>query len=151
MKPSSKKEFSIVIDGQTYFVKVTELAGGELEVELDGSIHRVSMAEVAGKDNLSQTLGTTKIAVPATAVPIPPTRRTTAGGENHLAAPMPGDIVQILVKPGDQVCIGQELCVLEAMKMKNILRSSRDGVVESIEVTLGQSVKFGDVLVRFKS
>ena len=64
---------------------------------------------------------------------------------------MPGDIVQILVKPGDHVCIGQELCVLEAMKMKNILRSSRDGVVESIEVTLGQSVKFGDVLVRFKS
>ena len=148
MKPSSNTEFSIVIDGQTYHVKIKELAGGELEVELDGSIHKVSMAEVTGQDNLSQMLSTSKIA-PAPAAPIPPARRTTVGGENHLAAPMPGDIVEILVKPGDQVCVGQELCVLEAMKMKNILRSPRDGVVASIEVTLGQSVKYGDVLVRF--
>jgi len=56
-----------------------------------------------------------------------------------------------MVKPGDQVCVGQEMCVLEAMKMKNILRSSQNGVVASIEVTLGQSVKYGDVLVRFAS
>jgi len=150
MKPSSNTEFSIVIDGQTYHVKIKELASGELEVELDGSIHRVSMAEVAGKDSLSQVLSTPKIA-PTPAVSIPPTKRPPGGGENHLAAPMPGDIVEIIVKPGDQVCVGQELCVLEAMKMKNILRSSRDGVVASIEVTLGQSVKYGDVLVRFKS
>ena len=64
---------------------------------------------------------------------------------------MPGDIVQISVKIGDSVSIGQEVCVLEAMKMKNVLRASTPGVVKSIEVSSGQSVKYGDVLVRLEN
>ncbi len=151
MSASKKKEFSIIIDGQTYHVKVEELAGGELEVELDGKIHRVSMAEVASLDSPPVPKRSAKPAVPVPAVPTSGPEKMGTGGTGSLHAPMPGDIVQIMVQVGDQVNPGQEVCVLEAMKMKNMLRASRPGVVKSIEVSIGQSVNYGDVLIRFDS
>ena len=62
---------------------------------------------------------------------------------------MPGNIIGIEVQPGDQVKHGQTLLTLEAMKMKNAVRSPRDGVVATIEVTAGQTVAHGQVLVTF--
>ncbi len=59
---------------------------------------------------------------------------------------MPGSILAILVEVGDSVSAGQELCSLEAMKMKNAIRTSRDGVIATIKVAVGQSVAHGDLL-----
>ena len=151
MNASTKKEFSISIDGHTYQVKVEELAGGELEVELDGSIHRISMVDTAGQEQPTPVPKTAKRAVPTPVLASTPPSRSVMSGTQEMSAPMPGDIVQIMVNIGDQVSVGQEICVLEAMKMKNILRSSNAGVVKSIEVSIGQSVNYGDVLVRFDS
>jgi len=63
---------------------------------------------------------------------------------------MLGHIIDIAVKPGDEVSTGQTLCSLEAMKMKNTIRSARDGVIASVDVTVGQPVTYGDVLVTFE-
>jgi propionyl-CoA carboxylase alpha chain len=63
---------------------------------------------------------------------------------------MPGDILNIAVKPGDKVVIGQQLCMLEAMKMKSAIRSARDAVIASVEVAEGQAVSHGDVLITFE-
>jgi biotin carboxyl carrier protein len=149
MNTSSKKEFSLTIDGKTYQVKVEETAEGELEVELDGKIHRVSMAELVSQEK-ALTPPAAKRGVPTPVVPVYMSDRTNNGKANQLSAPMPGDIVKIMVKIGDQVGMGQEICVLEAMKMKNILRASSPGVVKSIAVSIGQSVNYGDVLVQFE-
>jgi biotin carboxyl carrier protein len=54
------------------------------------------------------------------------------------------------VAPGDEVTLGQSLLVLEAMKMENEVRSPRAGRIRSIEVTSGQAVGGGDLLVRFE-
>ena len=151
MNTSSKKEFSITIDGRTYQVKVEEITGGDLEVELNGNIHRVSMAEVASQEASSTNHVAAKQGVPTPVVPANLSDRTITGKASEIFAPMPGDIVKIMVKIGDQVSIGQEICVLEAMKMKNVLRASSPGVVKSIAVSIGQSVNYGDVLVRFES
>jgi biotin carboxyl carrier protein len=62
---------------------------------------------------------------------------------------MRGKIVDINVKPGDKVTASQPVCALEAMKMKNIIRSTRAGTIASVEVTVGEKVPFGAVLVRF--
>ncbi len=62
---------------------------------------------------------------------------------------MPGIIHDVAVKPGDKVTPGQQLCTLEAMKMKSAIRTSKEGVIASVEVTNGQKVAHGDVLVRF--
>jgi biotin carboxyl carrier protein len=151
MSTSSKKEFSIVVDGQHYRVKIEELAGGELEVELDGKTHRVSMAEILGQDAPSTPPRAANQAAPISPAAIPKANQPASDKPGILSAPMPGDIVQILVKVGDQVGAGQEICVLEAMKMKNVLRASHAGTVKSIDVSLGQSVKYGETLVQFDS
>ena len=66
-----------------------------------------------------------------------------------LSAPLPGTILSIMVQPGDEVTIGQELIILEAMKMKNIIRSPRAGQIAFVHILPGQSVKHYDKLLEF--
>jgi biotin carboxyl carrier protein len=58
-------------------------------------------------------------------------------------------ILDIAVKVGSKVAVGDVVCALEAMKMKNLIRSPREGTVASIEVSEGQRVPFGAVIIRF--
>ena len=68
-------------------------------------------------------------------------------GAVRLVAPMPGRVVRVLVKPGDEVTARQPLVVIEAMKMENELRAPRDGTVEDVRVAEGSSVEANAVLV----
>ena len=75
----------------------------------------------------------------------PLTAQATPAGQtgNEIKAPLPGIIVSISVKEGDRVESGQELCVLEAMKMNNPIRSTLIGRVKTIHITVGQQVQHG--------
>jgi biotin carboxyl carrier protein len=68
-------------------------------------------------------------------------------GPQRITSPMPGKIVRVLVKTGDQVKAKQGLVVVEAMKMENELRAARDGRVRELSVMEGQSVDAGAVLL----
>jgi biotin carboxyl carrier protein len=68
---------------------------------------------------------------------------------NTLRAPIPGVVVAVKVHPGDAVTLGQELLVLEAMKMRNAIRSSRDGQISVVHVSTGQTVNHNDPLIEF--
>ena len=70
---------------------------------------------------------------------------------DRVTAPMPGKIVQLLVKPGDTVKRGQALAILEAMKMEHTLKAAGDAHVESVEAAAGEQVTEGAVIVRFAS
>jgi acetyl/propionyl-CoA carboxylase alpha subunit len=63
---------------------------------------------------------------------------------------IPGTVVEIFVKPGDQVRINQPLCYLDAMKMKNEIRSPIKGIISTINVTNQQSVKKGETMFIIK-
>lgn len=67
-----------------------------------------------------------------------------------LLSPMPGAIVSVSVEPGQTIVDGQELCVVEAMKMQNILKSERDGKVKSVQVKAGDSVAVDQLLIEFE-
>lgn len=69
---------------------------------------------------------------------------------NDLLAPMPGLVLEIYVEVGDLVKKGDGLIVLEAMKMENIIKSSTDGVVKSIEVSCSEAVEKNQVLIQFE-
>ena len=69
-----------------------------------------------------------------------------AGGRYVLAAPMPGRVIRVLVKEGDDVAAGQGIVVVEAMKMQNEMPASRAGRVVSIGVKPGDAVSTGQVL-----
>ena len=68
-------------------------------------------------------------------------------GPQRIVAPMPGKIVRIAVKPGDQVHARQAVVVVEAMKMENELKAGRDGTVTELHVQEGASVDAGALLV----
>ena len=70
-----------------------------------------------------------------------------ATGPQRVTSPMPGKVVRVLVKPGDDVKGRQGLVVVEAMKMENELRAARDGRVRDVAVVEGQSVDAGAVLL----
>ena len=70
-----------------------------------------------------------------------------AAGSGAVVVPMQGTIVKVLVSEGDEVEVGQTVCVLEAMKMENNIAADKSGTVKEVKVTAGQSVGSGDVVV----
>ncbi len=68
-------------------------------------------------------------------------------GPQRVSAPMPGKIVKVLVGPGDAVAARQGLVVIEAMKMENELKASRDGRVREVHVAEGTLVEAGRLLL----
>src|SRR5438270_5206843 len=69
-----------------------------------------------------------------------------AGGSGNVTVPMQGTIVKVLVSVGDEVEIGQAVCVLEAMKMENHINAERSGSVTEVRVQAGDAVGAGDVV-----
>lgn len=132
------KHLKVFLDGTEYDVEVEQVDEFGLEAVVNGRRYKVELEDLEAAAN-------------PLAKPAAPAGAPVAGGSSGpLRAPMPGDIVQVLVKAGDTVQVGQDLLVLEAMKMKNIIRSPRAGVLAAVEVASGQSVAHGDLLVRYE-
>ena len=66
------------------------------------------------------------------------------------SSPMPGVILSVAVSVGDEVVTGDEICVLEAMKMQQMLRADWSGIVRSVHVEAGQQVLDGDPIVELE-
>ncbi|CAG0909188.1 unnamed protein product [Cyprideis torosa] len=71
--------------------------------------------------------------------------------DNVLICPMPGMVVEVKVQPGEMVFRGQELIILESMKMESAVAAPIDGVVEAVNVASGDAVETGSELIRFVS
>jgi biotin carboxyl carrier protein len=71
----------------------------------------------------------------------------STGGPVEVRAIIPGRIVAVMVKPGDDVEAGQQILVVEAMKMQNELRAPREGSVDRVGVAVGDTIDVGDLLV----
>jgi biotin carboxyl carrier protein len=68
-------------------------------------------------------------------------------GPLQVKAIIPGKVVAVSVAPGDAVTAGQQLLVVEAMKMQNELRAPRDGTIDRVGVAVGVNIEIGDLLV----
>jgi biotin carboxyl carrier protein len=79
-------------------------------------------------------------------------RPSTDPGANikELTAPLPGTIIEVFFKAGEQVEAGQVVVIIEAMKMKNSIRSTRAGKIAEVMVSAGQTVAHKQPLVRFE-
>ena len=150
--------------GQTW----TALAhghGGRYRIELADEVHEVEDARLTGdllglrihgqarrfrilRHGTGLTLhdGEQRTAVET----VPAYRRTDmaeASGSGKIVAPMPGRVVLVKAQPGDAVVAGQELLVMEAMKMELAVKASRDGVVVDVRAAAGDFVEADTVLV----
>jgi biotin carboxyl carrier protein len=140
------KKVELKIDGKTYQVEIKGLTANNAQVLVDGREVQV---------DISMPQDTTRVPAPKPAArPTPkPSKssspRPTQASSKSLLSLMPGVVIKILVKEGQQVAAGDVLLVLEAMKMENEIRSDRSGVIGSVDVTPGQQIQTGDPLVSF--
>ena len=74
----------------------------------------------------------------------------SGAGGNEMTAPLPGTVIEIFIKAGDQIEAGQVILIIEAMKMKNSIRSRRAGKIAEVLVSAGQTVAHKQALVRFE-
>ena len=126
------------IDGEAFDVWPEDVQLVKPSVQM-GQVAAPSMAHLPGAPQPAAVKS-----APASSAPAAPTT-----GAKSVLAPLPGVIVAISVKSGDVVEHGQELCIIEAMKMKNVIRASRAGTIGVVHVTLNQHVKHHDVLMEF--
>jgi biotin carboxyl carrier protein len=164
------RRYSVTVAGEKRAVELEELpeAGG-WRVVVDGQERRLDVR--AGQGTLSWLDGTTMVVAAVDGSLPKPTvtlrrqvipleitdaREALAGmvkdrgkgsGPATVRAPIPGRVVRLLVKAGDQVAAGKGLVVLEAMKMENELRAPRDGVIKSVGCAEGAAVEAGQTLV----
>ena len=140
-------KIKVEIDGQTYLVEVEDVHTRPVVAFVDGERY-----EVWPEPDLAASPGVTS--APGIVVPEPlhnkPGQPAQTDSSKEVTAPLPGVIVAVLVKEGEAVSRGQELCTLEAMKMKNAIKSSRGGVIDEVAVNVGDQVNHGQVMLTFK-
>jgi acetyl-CoA/propionyl-CoA carboxylase biotin carboxyl carrier protein len=75
---------------------------------------------------------------------------SSGASDKSIKAPMQSTVVKLAVAAGDKVVEGDQLLVLEAMKMEQSISSPRDGVVKTVKVAVGETVPSGTVLIEFE-
>lgn len=114
-------------------------------ITVNGVAYEVSVEEL-GAEEVSTEKATTPVAAPkAPAKKAAP--KTSGAGAIKINAPMPGKIVAVKAQPGAAVKKGDVVIVLEAMKMENEICAAQDGTIASVEVSVGDMVEGGNVLV----
>lgn len=146
------KKLQVKVNGKSFDVEVSDFSGGSADVTVNGTQYAIEIEEAGGSvaAPAAKTAAPAPVKAAAPAAPAAgPVSIAAAGATDVISAPMPGVIMDITVKPGDKVAAGDIVCALEAMKMKNMIRSTREGTVASVEVSEGQRVPFGAVIIRF--
>lgn len=138
--------FQVTSAGQQMTIEIHRLAAPTLIASCDG-IRRNAWFHIEGH-NLFMDDGDSSIH--ATVTTHAPARKADAAGSGRLLAPMDGNLVDLLVEPGQTVQKGTTLAVLEAMKMEHPLRADMDGIVDSIQVSKGDQLKIRQLILTLK-
>ena len=147
--------YRVTIKGRAYEVQVPDPGERPVRAIVDGQVFEVHVQPEATVGAAPTVAETKPASIPERAQPVPavaavaPPAMTAppAAGTSEVTAPLPGTIVSVSVAAGDTVEYGQELCVLEAMKMNNPIRSTQVGQVTKILVSVGQRVQHGAPLM----
>jgi biotin carboxyl carrier protein len=165
------RRYRLGLDGREFVIDVQELGSDRFEVMVGEQTYQVALS---GDEDMPdavitpgmQTPGAgsaaTRAAMAAAAAPRParggeavappparPAPAKSGGGGASLNAPMPGVILELHVQAGDVVVRGQQVAVLDAMKMHNFIGAPRAGTIAEVCVAAGQAVGHGDAIVRF--
>ena len=118
-----------------------------LIVTVNGVAYNVTVEEGTGAPVAAAAPAAPAAPAPApAAAPAAPAAPTGAAGAVVVNAPMPGNILDVKVKPGDSVKAGDTLLILEAMKMENEISAPQDGTIASVDVRKGDVVDSGALL-----
>ena len=139
----------VKVGDRWYSVQVGDLGQTPVEVTVDGETFYVEVEGLPQLPPPAPRLGRPRR--PDIEAPPPrPRFRGASPTDNIIRSPMPGRVIAIMVRPGDQVSAGAEVCVVEAMKMEQSIRAFRDGVVKAVYVQPMDSVRANDPLIELE-
>ncbi len=128
----------IRVEGKWYFVEVEDLSTDPAVVLVDGQKFEVKLEDI-GSLIEEKKLPDQNI-----------TESGSTSNRSEFRSPMPGTVITILVKIGEDVKVGQDLIVLESMKMQQTLKADCNGVVAEITVSEGDQILDGDLILLTK-
>jgi biotin carboxyl carrier protein len=136
-------KYIVKVADKTYEVEIEDIHARPVIARVDGQAFEVNPEDQV--QSLSQK-------EPSLVKPVemskPPS--ISGAGGNEMTAPLPGTVIEIFIKAGDQIEAGQVILIIEAMKMKNSIRSRRAGKIAEVLVSAGQTVAHKQALVRFE-
>lgn len=159
------KRYSFLVENKEYQVEILGIENGVAMVSVNGETFNIVLKnqQVMGKAPKTESATVNQVvqAVPApiaevnTAAPAPvapvapvaPAAPVAGKAKASIKSPLPGIVRSVDVKPGDTVKLDQKVLVLEAMKMDNNIHSDVEGVVLSVNCTVGAAVLEGDDLI----
>ena len=117
------------------------------KVTVNGNTYEVSVEEAGG---VPEVISAAPVSQPAPS-PAPAEKPVAAAQGEEIMAPLPGTVVAVMVKTGEQVKLNQVLLVIETMKMENELVAPRDGTVTGVYAAKGDVLESGKVVITLVS
>jgi glutaconyl-CoA/methylmalonyl-CoA decarboxylase subunit gamma len=142
------KEIKLEIQGKDYIGAIEDFGATEATLTVNGKTYTVGLKDLGQQivvENIRSGV-TVQAAKPAAAPSAPVQSSGSSSGSAQVMAPLPGLILNVMVKVGDKVNAGQKIMVMEAMKMENDINAGISGTVKSINVKNGDNISEGDVL-----
>ncbi len=141
------KSYKITVNNKDYRIEIESVTDNKANVLCNDKRYEVNFEESTVPSKTPMIAR--KAAVPITDVS-KTHRQSNGASSNAIKAPIPGLIIDILVKTGDSVKGGDVVAKMEAMKMENNILASLDGTIKAIHIKMGESVLEGDVLMELE-
>ncbi len=135
------KNFKFRIHENNYNVRIVSHEEDIIELEVNGTSYSVKMKEEIKKSK------TPTLVLSKSKKPVEPVKVNPGATKTKILAPIPGVILSIDIKVGDEIKVGDRLLVLEAMKMENNITSEKEGTVSAIHVKIGQQVLQSELII----
>lgn len=144
--PERAAAFSVTFgeESETYSVRVLARSGPEMTLDIAGHVLRVVAVEAQPDIWWARVAGETFCLTRHSPLPLP---GVSQASNDSLAAPMPGQVISVLVAEGQTVAAGDPLMILEAMKMEHTIRAPHSGIVSAIHYRPGDQVRAAAVVL----
>lgn len=139
----------VKIQDKTFEVRIGDTLARPIQAIVDGEVFEVWPEEMMVPSNEHRITSVPQTSHPVNSADIGKVNHNPTAEGKSIKAPIPGVIIEIKVRDGDTVAYGQELCVLEAMKMKNSIRSGKAGVISKVMVSVGDQVSQNQTLMEY--
>ena len=152
------KNYKFKINGNEYSVDIVEIADNKAQVEVNGNAYEVELDMTGVKVPTAPAQPTRPTAAPVApvaaataaapaAAPATAPAPAAGGAGMQVKSPLPGTVLDVMVREGDTVTAGQHIILLEAMKMENNIEAPKAGKITNIRVKQRDAVMEGDVLL----
>jgi len=141
-------KYSVTIDNKSYVVEIEDINARPVIAYVEGQKFEVTpdVNPSGGEDQPEIILP----GLPKEIKSFDLRKHDSARNGNEMTAPLPGTVIEVFVKAGDVIEAGQVIVIIEAMKMKNSIRSTRAGKIAEVLTSVNQTVVHKQVLVKFE-